>query len=364
MINYINSTLKILFFNLMFLLLFIFIIEIFFGYWFDKNNFGPYMREHRMKNQKIEYSDATEKKKFYYRRNYYGFRGKDIEPKDMEAIIIGGSVIDERHKPEEYTITGFLNQNLKDNNVDLVITNAGIEAMSSSGIIHGFNNWFFKLKDFSPKFILFYIGNNDLSLGPNDTIEKIIKRHKKGKGSQANGHILNPDNLEVFFDNLKTRSILYDTARIFKFKYLPRKNFVKFDGKVDQNYLEANIKFKSYKVASEEYSEKFIKKKYNKRIKNYLDRIDLLYKLSKQLGSTPIFITTIQSKGHLDNIFALNTSLIKHCSAKKYKCINLAKKLNGKTEYWYDGVHSSKKGSEKIAKIIYEDFYKILNNFN
>ena len=30
---------------------FIVLIELIFGYWFDKYNFGPYMREHRMKNQ-------------------------------------------------------------------------------------------------------------------------------------------------------------------------------------------------------------------------------------------------------------------------------------------------------------------------
>ena len=36
-------------YNLFFFIFFIFIIEIFFGYCFDKNNLGPYMREHRMK---------------------------------------------------------------------------------------------------------------------------------------------------------------------------------------------------------------------------------------------------------------------------------------------------------------------------
>ena len=42
---------KILFVNFLILFFFIVLIELFFGYWFDKDNFGPYMREHRMKNQ-------------------------------------------------------------------------------------------------------------------------------------------------------------------------------------------------------------------------------------------------------------------------------------------------------------------------
>ena len=46
-----KKILKPIFINLIILLFFVILIEIFFGYWFDKNNLGPYMREHRMKNQ-------------------------------------------------------------------------------------------------------------------------------------------------------------------------------------------------------------------------------------------------------------------------------------------------------------------------
>ena len=68
-------------------------------------------------------------------------------------------------------------------------------------------------------------------------------------------------------------------------------------------------------------------------------------------------------------IDALRKQLVENTILSRSQTISIlvtekTKKLNGKTEYWYDGVHSSKKGSEKIAKIIYEDFYKILNNFN
>ena len=41
--------------------------------------------------------------------NYYGFRGEDIDPSLIQAVIIGGSSIDERYKPEDFTITGNLN---------------------------------------------------------------------------------------------------------------------------------------------------------------------------------------------------------------------------------------------------------------
>ena len=40
---------KFLLLNILIIFLLIFSIEIIFGYWFDKDNLGPYMREHRMK---------------------------------------------------------------------------------------------------------------------------------------------------------------------------------------------------------------------------------------------------------------------------------------------------------------------------
>ena len=40
---------KIFFYNLLVLFFTFVFIEIIFGYWFDKDNLGPYMREHRMK---------------------------------------------------------------------------------------------------------------------------------------------------------------------------------------------------------------------------------------------------------------------------------------------------------------------------
>ena len=116
-----NNITKIFFSNFLILFLFIVLVELVFGYWFDKDNFGPYMREHRMKNQPTLFNYEGETYNYNYKRNYYGFRGEDIEPEDIDAIIVGGSVIDERYKPDQFTITGYLNQNLKNSNYDFVI---------------------------------------------------------------------------------------------------------------------------------------------------------------------------------------------------------------------------------------------------
>jgi lysophospholipase L1-like esterase len=344
-----NNITKIFFSNFLILFLFIVLVELVFGYWFDKDNFGPYMREHRMKNQPTLFNYEGETYNYNYKRNYYGFRGEDIEPEDIDAIIVGGSVIDERYKPDQFTITGYLNQNLKNSNYDFVIVNAGIEAQSTVGIIYNFKHWFSKLKDFSPKLILFYIGVNDTMLPDNVETIRI----------DGDGHVKNPEKIEVIFDNIKSRSFFYDSARIFKFKFLPRKNFVKYDGNLDIK-LKNTFNYINYNTAIESYNIDELNKKYKEKIENYINRTDKLYKESTKINSTPVFITSVTSSGHEEVIFIFNHSLIKHCKLKKYLCIDAAKGLKGKLNFWKDRTHTSKDGSKAIADLIYKDLTKYI----
>jgi len=328
----------------------ILLIELFFGYWFDKDNFGPYMREHRMKNQRIIYKNVNEEIQYFYRRNYYGFRGEDISPSKIQAVIFGGSVIDERYKPEQYTITGFLNKRLKENNFDISFINGGIEGQSSAGMVSNFKIWLNKLKEFSPKYIIFYVGINDSRINENIVLS-----------NEHDGHLLRNEKKAVFLDNIRSRSILLDSLRKLKFKFLPKKGFVKYNGKVTRDYMD-NYNFITYENAKKKYDINMLKDKYHKRIKNYLIRIDKLHDDSSKINSKPIFITNIGSKGYDEKLFIQNISIMEHCVKKKYTCIDLAKKLNPKIDYWVDDVHTSKKGSEVIANKIFINIKNILIN--
>ena len=63
-------------------------------------------------------------------------------------------------------------------------------------------------------------------------------------------------------------------------------------------------------------------------------------------------------------IFILNRSLIKHCVKKNYNCIDLARKLDPKIDFWIDGFHTTKEGSRNIAETIFPDLKKIISNLN
>ena len=352
MIIFLKKITKIFFINFIIVLIFLSIVELFFGYWFDENNFGPHLREHRMKNQRILWKDGIEEVEYFYRRNYYGFRGADIEPSEIEAVILGASNIEERYKPEEYTITEFLNKKLKKNNIDIKFINGGIEGQSTAGTISNFKNWLLKLENFKPKFLIFYVGINDTEINDNIILNNI-----------SDGHILKTSKKEVFFDNIKSRSIFLDSIRKFKFKYLPRKGFVKYDGKLSEDYLK-NYDFIEYDYALKNYDLDKLKKKYEQKINNYLIRIDILEKYSREIDSIPIFVNNLNSSGHKEIIFTLNSSLINHCIKKNYNCIDLASKLDPEIDLWFDGAHTTKKGSRIIADIIYYDLEKIISKTN
>jgi len=165
------------------------------------------------------------------------------------------------------------------------------------------------------------------------------------------------------FDNIKSRSFLYDSARIFKFKFLPSKEFVKYDGNIDPN-LKNNFKYINYESAIKNYDIELLKTKYAIKIKNYLSRVDILYENSKKINSNPIFITSVGSDGNSKSSFIFNYSLMSHCEKKKYNCIDLGKKLKGKFNYWADNFHTTKEGSEIIASIIAEDLIHIIKKLN
>ena len=299
---------KILIINIFLFIFFISFIEIFFGYWFDKDNLGPYMREHRMKKMLYSLKIGDETHNFTYKRNYYGFRGEELNPEDIKMLLIGGSTAEERYKPEKFTITGYLNESLKNNNFNLKIINAGIEGQSTRGHINNFKHWFPKIKKLSPKYVIFYVGINDAIVDFNNDSTKSVL---------MDGWVKNPSKLEAFRDNFKSRSLLYDHIRKIKHKYYAGNekkrviydfNFTNKDGtfKKKFEYLSYDQKLKIYNVSN-------LSKKYENRIKYYLDNIDKLSNYTKSMGAIPIFINQEMSQGEIsDKLFIMNYSLINH----------------------------------------------------
>ena len=96
-----------------------------------------------------------------------------------------------------------------------------------------------------------------------------------------------------------------------------------------------------------------------------MDRIIILTDHVVNNGAVPIFINQVLSEGlKQEDLFIHNYALIEYCRSKKLHCINMAKKFNGKLDYWYDGVHTSALGSKVIAETIIDDLIIIIKKEN
>ncbi|RPG94877.1 MAG: hypothetical protein CBE23_001415 [Candidatus Pelagibacter sp. TMED263] len=346
--------LKIFSYNLIFFFLFILIIEIIFGFWFDKNNLGPYMREHRMK--KIDYTMKIDdiRYDYTYKRNYHGFIGEEIKLDKIKAIMVGGSTTDERYKPENFRIAGILNKKLLEKKIDLKIISAGIEGQSTIGHLNNFKVWFPKLENFQPKIIIFYVGIND-HLTPVKEMKNLMS---------SDGMVKNPKKTDVIKDYLKSSSIFYDLARKIKHRYYTSgktRIVYDFNENINNLYKNKSFDFLSYNDALSKYNLNELLNRHQERINYYLSNIDKLNNATKRIGATPIFINQLMSGGNNNEaLFALNYSLIKHCQKNNYNCIDLAKKLMGKKDFWWDGIHTTIKGSNEISNMIFPELYDFI----
>ena len=348
----IKYSIKIVSTNLLFFLIFFIIIELVFGYWFEKYNFGPYMREHRLKKIPYQMTFNGTNYKYNYLRNSLAFRGEEIRTEEIKIVMVGGSTTDERYKPENLSIVGILNTRFRENGLEKKIINAGVEGQSTFGHIHNFKYWFNKIEDFKPDFIIFYIGVNDTKSLTDNYLQ--------------DGMIADSSKMRSFFDNIKSRSFLADLLRKTKHKYYKRDeskriiydydHAMRESQKQNKFYLNFEEKKKIYNLEDVLYKNKFI-------VEKYLTNIDTLYKLTKLINAEPIFVNQVmQQDKYSDVLYSLNRSLVSHCIKKNYKFIDLAKHIKGSNDFWWDGVHTTPKGSEAIANEIYPKLKKFLSN--
>ncbi len=198
-----RKIIKILFINCIIFFSLIFIFEIFFGYWFKENNFGFIMRFERQKQNYYETIHDEKKYKFYYKRNFYGFRGEEADPKNIKIVFLGGSTGNQRVTPENLTIVGLLNTKLNKDGYNFKIYNGSTDGKSTKGYANDFKYWFPKIPNFNPKIVIFYTGINDSNLLHDEKFDIPWR--------------VSP--YEKFRDYIKSNSKIVELIKKVKFKY-------------------------------------------------------------------------------------------------------------------------------------------------
>ena len=213
---------KIFILNFSLLFILIIILELIFGNWLKDINWGNTFRSERLKEILYQVKFDDKNYKFTYKKNSIGFRGNEVDPKNLEVILIGGSTANERFTPLELTITGQINQKLINDSLNLKIFNGGIDGQSTVGHIVNFKKWFPNISDFKPKVIIYYIGINerfyfDYDPNPLDFYSGKFNTPHDFENLERN------DSMSKFKDYIKNNSFIASKAKIIKFKYFNKK---------------------------------------------------------------------------------------------------------------------------------------------
>ena len=340
--NNLTKFLKISFYNLLIFILLIAFIEIIFGYWFKKNNFGIHMRAERNKLIKLNVSHHGngEKTTFIYRRNFYGFIGEEFNPKDVKIIFQGGSTGAEMWKPEKTSIVGILNGLFIENKVNKKIYNASINGKSIRGYSYDFKHWFTKIPNLNPDYVIFYLGINDRYF-PDDEMHRFYDEQHS------------TETLKKIRDYIKNNSFILEKIKKIKNKYYT-KNYFQYD--MDKKDLYNNFNYINYTKAKEIHSSKL-----NIKDRNYLQilnsRLESLNSIIKKSEFIPIFITQIKFDGLAERrMFLANETIKKFANKNNYKIIPLDELIQELSiGDFFDEVHTTISGSKKIANIIYNN---------
>jgi hypothetical protein len=328
------------FYNFIFFIIFILIFEIFFGYWFTENNFGIYMRKERRINWQTQAIFDGKEYNFFYKRNFWGFRGDELDPKKVKIIFEGGSTGNQRYTPQDLTIVGQLNKKFDLTTQKNKIYNASTNGKSVDGYVNDFLFWFPKIPSLNPEYVIFYTGIND--------------RHKNKKHYD---HKISFKKLNQLKDYIKNNSFVVDKYKTIKNKYFP-KNTLSYS--FDNLNLYQDFDYYNYSKAQEFYKKPSIETQI--RLKIFKSRLNKLKNIIDNNNFKPIFITQLMYYGLKDsNMYFINEELKKFALKNNFDLIPLDEILEMETHDFYDVIHTTPQGSKKIADAIYPYLLKYLN---
>jgi hypothetical protein len=138
------------------------IIELIWGSWFS--DIHPLYQFTRPRYVSIieQNNLGAEPKMVRYTRDQYGFRGFEGALDKVDIITVGGSTTDQRLVDDAQTYQRVLKDLFAANGRHLSTVNAGISGQSTIGHIHNFSSWFSKIDRLRTRYMLYFVGVNEL----------------------------------------------------------------------------------------------------------------------------------------------------------------------------------------------------------
>ena len=310
-----------------------------------------------MKNNWIKKLDDT----IYYSRNSIGLRGDELPAdrgKYITIITVGGSTTECKFLSDKKTWPEQLKGKLKDHYSNIWLNNAGLDGHSTFGHLVLLKDYIIKMH---PKYILFLVGTNDVEL---DRAADLDDQDIRG---------IHTHSVKYFFKSLINYSELGSLLVSLYRNYLAyRKGLVHKERDPAQLPVGSTDSVsRARKIA--------LQKNY---LVNYSIRLRELAAISVHNGIRPVFITQPALYGNVfdstTKIFMGNLKLddfdcatdwqvlemyndeIRKLRPEGVAVIDLAAAMPKDSKYYYDFMHYTNVGAEKVASILADSMRLII----
>ena len=335
----ITRILKVAAINLALLLVLAAAAELLFGTWFSKDpldQLGLPRATRTMVSAAPLYAGGGD---FVYRRDQWGFRG-DVDPTKVTILTIGGSTTNQLYLPEEQTWQQVLEGQFREaGRTDVVVANAGIDGQSTVGHLQALRDWFPHVPGLRPRFVLAYVGINDTQVS--GTWVDTLRHHS-------------------FNRIVKQKSALFRLSRQITGMVVASRARLRHD-RVDY----AAAKWTETGAQAVPAGDSGVEQ-YRQRLKLMADEIH-------DMGAVPVFVT--QTRGDFKKVGAklvgmvtetgpngvdqynaltpYNAATREVCREHGLLCLDLARDLQFGDGDFYDYLHNSPQGAEKIGRWLY-----------
>lgn len=293
-----------------------------------------------------------------YTRDEYGLRGAYPGPGNIDVLTVGGSTTDQRYIPDGRTWQDVLRREAAGEGLALSVVNAGIDGQSTVGHLKNFELWFPRIPGLKPRFILFYVGWNDLFRPEDDARE--------------------PDALkkdETWLKKASKKSALFHLYRTIKGNITARKV-----AKVGHRRADFS------KVAGRPAFNGSHRKLIEVKRVTYAGRLRELAARTRELGAEPIFVTQASGAYWKDGerilgleerlsiegvpvngvdierlLRLMNRTTMDMCRSERWVCVDLEAAARFSPGDFYDAAHLTPAGAERMGKALYRSLKGVLS---
>ncbi|MSO84440.1 MAG: SGNH/GDSL hydrolase family protein [Rhodospirillales bacterium] len=291
-----------------------------------------------------------------YSRDRWGLRGRYEAPSRIGILAVGGSTTNEMYVSDGETWTDRLGQHFAGANIPLSVVNAGAEGQSTVGHIRNFDTWFKLIPDLKFRYLLAYVGVNDIALGPRgaDPIQDAFDRSES------------PERLRRWHQYAANNSVLYRlwrTARGMREARVANLGHARID-RTDATWIEVPEPAVASPAPGSDLAG---------QLEGYRARVAELVRRTRAAGAEAIIVTQTPSNWRRDGekfLFVhqpdgrpdmayyvktvlFNRSAMAACREANAICLDFGAESDFRPGDFYDRVHTGPAGSARIAEYLF-----------